>query len=1289
MASRAKYPWSRWWLPAGVEPSLTSGFLDDPAGPFTSFDSQPIKLADCDEHFCVILFGEAGIGKSEELKDDLKRHQLAGRLAVMLDLGAHDTWMQARDWLLSQHDVRAWQKVPDEQFVMLVDSVDEVTTPMPKLTDNLLRLLDDLPSGQMLLRVAGRSSAFPTRLHDELDDRFQGSCRSLGLAPLTWSDVERAVAVKLGQSSVSGFMAAVAERDIGVLASRPFTLGMLLELYGAGPLPTSRIRLYERAIDCLARETCDRRLDESAADIPIGQRLEMARTLAAVTILGGRASIAVHRYPSTPEGQLSLDQVAETRDEFGRFAAMTQTALFGATSASQVRWAHRDFAEFLTARSLAKMDASQAMALVSDRNDPDKIVPQLIGTAVWAASLNAQLFGRLVSVDPELMLSSALADARPEQRRQLLLALLDRMTHRPLSGWNFYYRWLGYEGLPADVAPYLNADKPARLRREAARILSDTGHHELDGELAAIVESVASEGGPDRYDEHIQFAMSVAACLRDATNPEVLDRLAKVVLDTDAPREIRIAVLSDLWRSKPTSEVLDILGASGVFSGHHRFVRSAGVGLADAFVERKAEPGPVVDWLAANGMPAPAPETADTYAVGEAAREWIGVVETCLLAAINKPDALTEVQWNRLAALYAAVAPDIDDPFRWRRDDVDDAPDDGRRKAAAKILAARPERFVAHLLLQAGLLAHDDRDWMLSQSGEAPDRSNLADAYGFAARIIVEPPLDHDAARPQATKNDFGCDRLQATVDEQDWPAAASELRKPLNGKKWAKGTALATSPGWQALAPAAHVAVVNTAASYLALASAPKPATVSIDDLGDAWTLVAAEDPQRLDAIDPAILSVWLTALISEPFQYLASATVTERLRSSSPARADEVVLAALEEDLARGHPYVIDRIGCYASPAVIDALDRIAKDPAATRFHVLAFVKALLKRDESRGADTALSIMRRRPSAPETRLHWDRAVAAAVALTCSPALDNHLDSLLAEMSDSAEFAADIIRLSERAYPGRPWGALSANRKADLLVWARRNLPEEPYHPPGEVIDVNPVHDFSRRITRMLTSDVSAPAVAALRRAGKELDDPWLLNDAETLAAALRETNWEPLTPQKILQILKNPGKYLNTPGPQPEHVFLSYVSEDRAQAEQLLQSLEGAGFQVWLDVRELLPGDDRKQRIRAAIEDGALAFIVCFSRASQAKAKSDQFEQLLLAIDQFRQRQPGQPWLIPVRFDDCPIPDFDLGASRSLRSLQPADLFGDEQADHKHRLIKAIQQIRDRETGAWGTDD
>jgi hypothetical protein len=135
--------------------------------------------------------------------------------------------------------------------------------------------------------------------------------------------------------------------------------------------------------------------------------------------------------------------------------------------------------------------------------------------------------------------------------------------------------------------------------------------------------------------------------------------------------------------------------------------------------------------------------------------------------------------------------------------------------------------------------------------------------------------------------------------------------------------------------------------------------------------------------------------------------------------------------------------------------------------------------------------------------------------------------------------------------------------------------------------------------------------------------------------------------------------------------------VREDSHRIDQLQQALQAAGIPVWRDTASLWPGEDWRAKIRQAITDDALVFVVCFSKASLARRKSYQNEELVLAIEQLRQRRPDDPWLIPVRLDDCEIPDLDVGGGRTLASIQRADLFGGRYSEEVAKLIAAISRI------------
>ena len=141
--------------------------------------------------------------------------------------------------------------------------------------------------------------------------------------------------------------------------------------------------------------------------------------------------------------------------------------------------------------------------------------------------------------------------------------------------------------------------------------------------------------------------------------------------------------------------------------------------------------------------------------------------------------------------------------------------------------------------------------------------------------------------------------------------------------------------------------------------------------------------------------------------------------------------------------------------------------------------------------------------------------------------------------------------------------------------------------------------------------------------------------------------------------------------------HAFISYVREDVTDADRLHQALEAAGVRVWRDKSDLWPGEDWREKIRRAITDDALVFIACFSRKGVARKRSYQNEEISLAIEQLRLRRPGEPWLIPVRFDDCEIPDLDIGGGRTLASIQRADLFGDHSDEGALRLVTAVLRL------------
>lgn len=129
---------------------------------------------------------------------------------------------------------------------------------------------------------------------------------------------------------------------------------------------------------------------------------------------------------------------------------------------------------------------------------------------------------------------------------------------------------------------------------------------------------------------------------------------------------------------------------------------------------------------------------------------------------------------------------------------------------------------------------------------------------------------------------------------------------------------------------------------------------------------------------------------------------------------------------------------------------------------------------------------------------------------------------------------------------------------------------------------------------------------------------------------------------------------------------VFLAHVKEDEAKAARLYSELAAGGFNPWMDVRKLLPGQNWPRAIEAAIETSDF-FVACFSSNSVSKRGGFQAE-IRYALDCARQVPLDQIFIVPVRLDACEPP-------RAVQAeFQWIDLFPDW--DRGVALLKAMMR-------------
>lgn len=126
---------------------------------------------------------------------------------------------------------------------------------------------------------------------------------------------------------------------------------------------------------------------------------------------------------------------------------------------------------------------------------------------------------------------------------------------------------------------------------------------------------------------------------------------------------------------------------------------------------------------------------------------------------------------------------------------------------------------------------------------------------------------------------------------------------------------------------------------------------------------------------------------------------------------------------------------------------------------------------------------------------------------------------------------------------------------------------------------------------------------------------------------------------------------------------IFLCHASEDKGKVVDVYRKLKAAGYNPWLDKEDLLPGQFWDEEIPRAIK--ASGFMLIFLSTTSVTKRGYVQKEFVLALETLDEIPAGQIFLIPVRLDDCQIPD-------RFRRIHYVDLF--EEGGFE-KVIKAIQ--------------
>lgn len=141
-----------------------------------------------------------------------------------------------------------------------------------------------------------------------------------------------------------------------------------------------------------------------------------------------------------------------------------------------------------------------------------------------------------------------------------------------------------------------------------------------------------------------------------------------------------------------------------------------------------------------------------------------------------------------------------------------------------------------------------------------------------------------------------------------------------------------------------------------------------------------------------------------------------------------------------------------------------------------------------------------------------------------------------------------------------------------------------------------------------------------------------------------------------KKLAKLKRKLEQISEKHPPPPRVFLCHAQEDKKYVDHVYSVFGESGLDPWYDKAKLVVGDNWESEILKAIKESD--FFVIFLSAVSINKRGFIHREVRAAVKEYQNRPSGMVYFIPVRLDNCQVPEIRLDTNTVLSDFQWKDL-------------------------------